>query len=781
MVTFSRGLLALGLLVVLLVGMVSDARAHAALVRSDPPAGATLPTAPATIRLWFTEPLEARYTQAQVRNMTGEPVAGVSSAVAADDDHQLVVTLPADLPDGGYTVAWRTLSAADGHTLEGYFGIRVGAGAAPGSAPAMATSQANDTPRGLTRALALIGLAALLAIAPVALGVLDPAARAVPGLGERLSPHLRRYAPVAACAALLGSGAALAAQAVTTAPDADLVTAVRETLASTRYGQIWLIRLLGLLLLTAAVLVAFWGRPRWRRGALLIGVIIGLGVPIPFSLLSHAAAQTQGRATAIAVDALHLLAAAIWGGGLLLLAVVLAPALRPFAAGTWREALRVATSRFSVLGLAAWGMLLLSGTYSAWLHVGSLEALLQTAYGQSLLLKGALLIPVLVLAAFHLILGWRGVVGARPGRVAATFALEALLIIAVFLVVGRLIGQPPAREVLAEQTPTQLQVPVVFATNVGERQGQLSIAPGAAGVNTFTLDLPGAPLPDETEGILRFTLPAENIGEQELRLPQMAPNHFVAEGSELALAGDWQVTTIVRAIGAFSWWSAATITVSETPPAPAVVNPAPIFGPAGIVGMIVVATGIAALAAAVVTREAAAIRRGGVAGAGLVAVTVGFLILGSARIPIGANEVARAYSTPVRASPPATSPVMAEHDHAQATPAMAEPRSGIGTPVSEDGLVVTLNAEARQPGPTDLMISVVDQTGAPITAARVVAFSEMAGMGQDAEGIVAVEEEPGRYRAKAVPLSMSGAWQLTVRISPKGQPTRIVQFVVEVP
>ena len=573
-------------------------------------------TRQSTIRLWFTEPLEARYTRAQLLNAAGEPVAGVSSAVAPDDDHALVVTLPADIPDGGYTVAWRTLSAADGHTLEGYFGFQVGAGGAPGSPPPGVSSPAHDTARALTRALALIGLTALLAIPPVTLGVLDPTARAVPGLGERLAPRLRRYALVAAGAALVGSIAALAAQAVTISPDAAVVTAIAETLSGTRYGQLWLVRLLGLLLVSAAVLVAFRGRPRWRRGALLAGTLIGLALPIPFSLLSHAAAQPQGRAAAIASDALHLLAAAIWGGGLLLLAVVLVPALRLLPAGTWRAALRVAIPRFSVLGVAAWGILLLSGLYSAWLQVGSLEALSQTPYGQTLLLKGALLVPVLALAAFHLLLGWRDAVGARPARVAVTFALEAALIVAVLLVVGRLIGQPPAREVLAERTPPQLQVPVVFATDEGERAGQLSIAPGAAGVNTFTLDLAGAPLPDDAEGIVRFALPAQNIGEQELRLPQVAPNRFAAAGSELALAGDWQVTTIVRAIGAFSWWSAATVTVGETPPPAAEVNPAPLFGPAGIAGMIVTAIGVAALAAAAVSRGAAAFRRRGVAVAG---------------------------------------------------------------------------------------------------------------------------------------------------------------------
>ena len=780
MVTISRGLFSLGLLLVLLVGTIGDAGAHAALVRSDPPAGAVLPDAPSTIRLWFTEPLEARYTRAQVLNATGEPVAGVSSAIAPDDDHQLVVTLPADLPDGAYTVAWRNLSAADGHTLEGYFGIRVGAGAASGAVLALAASQANDMLRGLTRALALIGLTALLAIAPVTLGVLDPTTRAVPGLADRLAPRLRRYVLVAAGVALMGSVAALVAQAVTIAPDAALPTAVGDTLSSTRYGQIWLVRLLGLLIVTVAVLVAFWGRPLSRRVALLIATLIGLGVPIPFSLLSHAAAQPQGAATAIAVDALHLLAAAIWGGGLLLLAVVLTPALRPFAAGTRREALRAAIPRFSVLGLTAWGILLLSGLYSAWLQVGSLDALSQTPYGQSLLLKGVLLIPVLALAAFHLTLGWRGAANARPGRVMVTFALETLLVIAVLLVVGRLIGQPPAREVLAERTPTQLQVPVIFATNEGNRQGQLSIAPGAAGVNTFTLELPGAPLPADAEGILRFALPAQNIGQQELRLPQVTPNRFVAEGSELALAGHWEVTTIVRAIGAFSWWSAATIAVGDIPPPAAVINPAPIFGSAGIAGMTVVAIGVAALAAAVVSGEAAAVRRGGVASAGLVAVAAGFVILGAARIPVATSEAARFQTTPVSASPSTASPAMAAHDHAQATPAMVEPRAAIGTPVSEGGLVVTLDAEPDQPGPTDLIIVVMDQTGAPVSEARVVVFSEMAGMGQDTEGIVAVEEEPGHYRAEDVPLSLAGAWQVTARISPRGQPTSIVRFAVDV-
>jgi hypothetical protein len=54
-------------------------------------------------------------------------------------------------------------------------------------------------------------------------------------------------------------------------------------------------------------------------------------------------------------------------------------------------------------------------------------------------------------------------------------------------------------------------------------------------------------------------------------------------------------------------------------------------------------------------------------------------------------------------------------------------------------------------------------------------------MGQADKGIPADEATPGHYVAKEVPLSMVGDWQLSVRISPKGQPTQIVPITVTVP
>jgi hypothetical protein len=490
-----------------------------------------------------------------------------------------------------------------------------------------------------------------------------------------------------------------------------------------------------------------------------------------------------GQGSAIAADALHLLAATVWGGGLLLLGAVLLPALRPLAAEQRRAALRTAIPRFSLIGVAAWALLLLSGLYAAWLQVGTLAALRETPYGQSLLLKGALLLPVLALAAFHFLLGRRGVTG-NLTLVTRTLAAEALLVIAVLLVVGRLIGQEPAREVLASRQPTQLEAPLVFATDDETRQGRLVIAPGAAGVNTFTLEVAGAPLPDSSEGVLRFASSSHDMGEQELTLPQEGPHHFTAQGPELALAGDWRLQVLVRKIGAFSWQTQLPLRIADTPPAAPEPNPPPRFGSGGIAGMLALALGVAGLATAALSPGAARGRRLSGAAVGAVALAAGAVLLAGSRLPPGPSAPVLAQSAaPGTSAPAAASPsAMSAQDHDMVMSGAATPVSppGIATPVRGDGVVVTVTTEPAPPGPTDITVELRNPDGAPLPDARVVVFAEMAGMGRSGQGTPATEVAPGRYLARDVSLSMAGDWQLKVRVSPKGQPTQIVPIALTV-
>ena len=104
---------------------VSPVLAHANLARSNPAANASLQSSPNEIRLWFTEHLEPNYSHFNLRDTTGQQVETPPSQIDPTDPHQLF--MPIDkLPNGLYTVAWRTVSAADGHSSQGSFSFGIG-------------------------------------------------------------------------------------------------------------------------------------------------------------------------------------------------------------------------------------------------------------------------------------------------------------------------------------------------------------------------------------------------------------------------------------------------------------------------------------------------------------------------------------------------------------------------------------------------------------------------------------------------------------------------------
>ena len=93
---------------------------------------------------------------------------------------------------------------------------------------------------------------------------------------------------------------------------------------------------------------------------------------------------------ALVADVAHVTAAAVWVGGLAALVLAL------LWAGTERWELAVnAVPRFSMLAVGAVSVLLVSGTTSGYLQVRALRGLWETTYGQLLLVKIALVLPLL--------------------------------------------------------------------------------------------------------------------------------------------------------------------------------------------------------------------------------------------------------------------------------------------------------------------------------------------------------------------------------------------------
>ncbi|HEX4192183.1 MAG TPA: copper homeostasis membrane protein CopD [Stellaceae bacterium] len=284
-----------------------------------------------------------------------------------------------------------------------------------------------------TRALHFVGALSLA-------GVLGFVVFVAGGLPPRLARQLRVMAQVSAALVLLTAPLWLILVAASMSADtlaAAIADGVPKTvLLDTQFGHALGLRFL--LTLLVLPLILRLGRRRSADG--LAAVVAAIAVAA-MAWQGHGGAEL-GRAAIVhlTADATHLVAAAIWLGALLPLMM----ALR----GVTEVSLQYAMARrFSTLGVACVAALLASGVMNTYYLVGSIAALIGTAYGQILLLKLAIVGTMLAVASIN---RWKLVprLAARDsdaaGRIARHSALEAALGLGVIVVVAVLGTMEPA-------------------------------------------------------------------------------------------------------------------------------------------------------------------------------------------------------------------------------------------------------------------------------------------------------------------------------------------------
>ncbi|HEX5370688.1 MAG TPA: copper resistance CopC family protein, partial [Dehalococcoidia bacterium] len=106
-----------------IAGKATLAEAHALLVRSDPPSNATLRQPPTMLTLYFSEPLERKFSDARVVDQKG---ADLTDHIDFDDtDKALMKVFLKPVQPGYLSVEWETVSAVDGHRVSGSYPLTV--------------------------------------------------------------------------------------------------------------------------------------------------------------------------------------------------------------------------------------------------------------------------------------------------------------------------------------------------------------------------------------------------------------------------------------------------------------------------------------------------------------------------------------------------------------------------------------------------------------------------------------------------------------------------------
>jgi copper transport protein len=545
------------------VVVAGPAAAHAELVSTTPADGAQVESAPSAVTLEFTEPVSIGAGYVRVLDGEGDRADTGTPEVV---DSTVVLPLRDDLPDSGYLVTYRVISA-DSHPVSGAFGFVVGDAEPVDAALADAAADTDPLVAGLLVIARWLGYAGLA----LCLGV--PAFLLLCWPGGWNSSPLRRIARAGAAAVAAGGLLALLAQGPYSA-GAALASLVDRDLVATTAGTTYGITLLLRVGLAGGLLVVLRAAP--ARPALVAGSVPGTGLVVTTAAVGHPVAGSL-PVLGVAVTAVHLAAMALWTGGLVAL-----------LAGLLRQGVRagdVATAlpRFSRLALGSVVALVLTGVVQAVREVGSPTALLSTTYGWVLVAKLALLLVVLAAAGVSRVWVQQHLGAPRsPRRVPAhAFAqgapaqdevdeavaaraaaqadaavddvrpfrrsvlLEAAVLALVLALSAVLAGTPPARSAVAD--PVDVTLPLQGASGP-DGTVQMSLDPARPGANTLHLYLfdDDGRLTQPAELRVTLTEEQQQIGPLDVELEPAGPGHYVAEGLTVPGAGTWTLALTAR-------------------------------------------------------------------------------------------------------------------------------------------------------------------------------------------------------------------------------------------
>jgi copper transport protein len=234
---------------------------------------------------------------------------------------------------------------------------------------------------------------------------------------------------------------------------------------------------------------------------------------------------------------LHLLAMALWLGGLALLVACTARA--PAEEESW-----VGVEKFSRMATACWVALAVTGVYLSWRQVGTAPALVSTNFGRLLLAKLLLICMIIALASRA-----RSVVRARQKRNGSSAALRhstAFELTAGLMVIGVtavLVNTTPARTSYTPIVNTTVELPADVARHFGADSGKVRLraAPARPGDNVLDIYLVAdtGRLLRVQEVTARLDAVDKHVKGLPVKVSEAEPGHYVATEVGVPFRGRW--------------------------------------------------------------------------------------------------------------------------------------------------------------------------------------------------------------------------------------------------
>ncbi|MFJ6621218.1 FixH family protein [Kitasatospora sp. NPDC091335] len=416
----------LGALLALMLAGAGPASAHATLDSTDPRQNSVVATAPQAVTLTFSESVSLSGDSVRVLDPAGQAVDTGNPAHADGKGNTARVGLKGGLGNGTYTVAWRAVSD-DSHPIGGAFTFSIGA---PSDTSVSATALQGAEADGLVAALYGTGRTVAYAAFALLVGAAAFVLLCWPA-GTARRPVQRLLMTgwtallVSTVAVLMLRGPYERGSGVGQAFDLSLVRAtLDERIGTALAARLLLLAASGVFL---SLLVGQLGQPprpvgpkpedqgsvvsgaseddpeaaelrelerraaerpqrEVRLGLGVAGLVLAVALSATWVGADHASVGIQVW-LALPLGILHLIAMALWLGGLAALLVALREGV---GAGV--------VDRFSKIAFGSVAVLAVTGIYQSWRGLGSWGALTGTEYGRLLLVKSGCVVVMLGVA-----------------------------------------------------------------------------------------------------------------------------------------------------------------------------------------------------------------------------------------------------------------------------------------------------------------------------------------------------------------------------------------------
>ena len=568
------------LITILAFGAIQTSFGHAFVVNSSPAQSQSMPSSPQQVNVFFSEPVDLRYSHLKVLDSNGKQVDNADVHYLQNDESTLTVSVPL-LEDGTYTVSTNVLSQIDGHVTDNAFVFAIGQAVIPANVSSIVTSSKLYLPEAIARFPTLLAQVMIVGATFGSLWMWGPLSKivslteSISQIRNKVNKRLSVYYVIGSIILVSSNFAILFFQAI--AINGSIIDVL-----DTRFGTILLERsIISFIILGLSIFELRQFRKKKSHtfsrvenvGFLTIGIIL----LVTTSLIGHGASNKQ--LIPIIIDFVHNLAASLWIGGTFYLAFVLIPKLKESSMNWYYKLATISVwiPRYTTLAVTVLGTIIITGPFLLYILENNLNLVIGSLYGTFLITKLTIAGIMVSLGAYSSIFIYKQVINIlKIGQViknkssnskfsseqsenekktesiiskfGRTLIIESMVGIALLISVGLLVntGIPASQVQNQAQTTTQAKIQnehfetTRFLDN--DTKVELSITPFEVGNNNFQvsfLDMNDEPI-DVSTAEIKYTQIEKSIGPITVDLEKQSRGIYSANAS-FGIPGIWNM------------------------------------------------------------------------------------------------------------------------------------------------------------------------------------------------------------------------------------------------